>query len=73
MTKECAKQMAESMEKFFRIYDDYKHFGFNNRVHPERDMQVFMSAQMEAMNVIVSIPYGKGKEQHFVLCLQCTP
>jgi hypothetical protein len=53
MTKECAKQMAESMSNFFKIYDDYKHFGFNNRVHLERDMQVFMSAQMEAMNVMM--------------------
>lgn len=53
MTKECAKQMAESMENFFKIYDDYKHFGFNNRVHPERDMEMFMSAQMEAMNVMM--------------------
>ena len=41
------------MEKFFKIYDDYKHFGFNNRVHLERDMQDFMSAQMEAMNVMM--------------------
>ncbi len=53
MTKECAKQMAESMERFFRIYDDYKQFGFNNRIYPERDMQNFMSAQMEAMNVMM--------------------
>lgn len=53
MTKECAKQMAESMKNFFKIYDDYKHFGFNNRVHLERDMQDFMSAQMEAMNVMM--------------------
>lgn len=53
MTKECAKQMAESMEKFFRIYDDYKQFGFNNRIDLERDMQNFMSAQMEAMNVMM--------------------
>ena len=53
MTKECAKQMAESMRNFFKIYDDYKHFGFNNRVHPERDMQEFMNAQMEAMNVMM--------------------
>ena len=40
MTKECAKQMAESMSNFFKIYDDYKHFGFNNRKYLERDMQV---------------------------------
>jgi hypothetical protein len=53
MTKECAKQMAESMGNFFKIYDDYKHFGFNNRIHPERDMEQFMSAQMEAMNVMM--------------------
>ena len=53
MTKECAKQMAESMRNFFQIYDDYKQFGFNNRVRPERDMEGFMSAQMEAMNVIM--------------------
>ena len=53
MTKECAKQMAESMSNFFKIYDDYKCFGFNNRVHPERDMEMFMSAQMEAMNVMM--------------------
>ena len=53
MTKECAKQMAESMRNFFKIYDDYKQFGFNNRIHPERDMQDFMSAQMEAMNVMM--------------------
>ena len=53
MTKECAKQMAESMKNFFKIYDDYKHFGFNNRVHLERDIQEFMNAQMEAMNVMM--------------------
>lgn len=53
MTKECAKQMVESMGNFFKIYDDYKHFGFNNCIHPERDMQDFMSAQMEAMNVMM--------------------
>ena len=53
MTKECAKQMAESMRNFFKIYDDYKHFGFNNRVYLERDIQDFMSAQMEAMNVMM--------------------
>ena len=47
MTKECAKQMAESMRNFFKIYDDYKHFGFN------RDIEMFMNAQMEAMNVIM--------------------
>ena len=31
----------------------YKHFGFNNRVHLERDIEMFMSAQMEAMNVMM--------------------
>lgn len=53
MTKECAKQMAESMRNFFKIYDDYEHFGFNNHIHPERVMAKFMCAQMEAMNVIM--------------------
>ena len=53
MTKECAKQMAESMRNFFRIYDDYKQFGFGNHIDPERVMAKFMCAQMEAMNVIM--------------------
>ena len=53
MTKEYAKQMAESMGKFFKIYDDYKLIGFNTHMHLARDMQNFMSAQMEAMNVMM--------------------
>ena len=53
MTKKCKKQMAESMGIFFKIYDNYECFGFNNRVHLERDMEMFMSAQMEAMNVMM--------------------
>ena len=53
MTKECAKQMAESMRNFFKIYDNYKCFGFNNLAHPKRDTEMLMSAQMEAMNVMM--------------------
>lgn len=53
MTKECKEQMAESMVNFFKIYDDFKHFGFNDHIHPERDLQMFMSAMMETMNVMM--------------------
>ena len=67
MTKKYAKQMAESMGNFFKIYDDYKCFGFNNLAHPKRDMEMLMSAQMEAMNVmmlqILNDNYEESAEQ----------
>ena len=40
---------------------------------PMGKVKLRFTQETRAMSCFVSIPYGKGKEQHFVLCLQYTP